>query len=260
MNNDNGKQQKIHIPASLKNKRKRKTSHRDIANLIHLQRNPEIIKRHQQQQQQNKRRKGGNLQKQRPREDFITMYLVSCSLYDLIKATTLFITLLDHIDDDTEYTDSSFSNTTPIHIIQNGIECEMSFKCYYNMIYESAMEKYKEQQLKSIKKNIVNEEDMIEKEQEHVDSVVYNKDHVMNLLRACFLIAFFYDERIKRFVMSNHSIHSEYLFTKPPDIEKIKIYIQEAGIVIDSYLFHKEIDILQMSEQCISMWIRTSML
>jgi hypothetical protein len=257
--NGNNKQQKIHIPASLKNKRKKKTSHRDIANLIHLQKNPDIIKRHQQQQQQqkqhqNKRRRLNNSLK-KPREDFITMYMIKWPLSELIKATTILITIMEHIEEDKDYDDYTLINNTPIIVTDDN---HVSFRVYYNMIYQSAIEVNKSRQKPSI---IINSEIIIEEEEDEEDeSTLFTKNHIMNLLRACFLIAFFYDERIKRFVMANHSIHSEYTLTRPPDLDKIKVFIIEAGIIIDDYLFHNTITILDMINQCIGIWVRNAMI
>jgi len=242
-------QQPIHIPSSLiNNKRKRKISHHDIANLIHLQKNPEIIRQHKEKHSQS----FNNRSKIVKHEDFITMYLVKWSLVSLIKVTNLLINIIDHQQEDDNnidnYNESFFSNNTPIKIIQendNDMDMDMnipnhieiSFKCYFKMIYNSAIEENKKNENEKNQKN-----------------------HIINLLRACFLIAFIYDERIRRFVMTNHSIHFHYMSTRPPDIDIIRNYIDNSKEIINNFLYDNNITIIEMIEQCISIWVRSAMI
>lgn len=213
---------KIHIPPSLltTNRKKRKMSHRDVSNMIHLQKNPEIL---------NKRRRQIRLSNtlSNPHDDFITMYLIKWPLHELIKATTLFMLIMKYEHDEyaTRRRDEAyFSNHTPIPIVDADGVRFMSFASYFEMIYKSALKEC-------------------------------DNPHIITLLRSCFLIAFMYDARIERFVMAQHSIHTTVTQTRPPSKSKVLAFLAAARGKVEAYLFREEEDICIMTRECIRLWV-----
>lgn len=226
-------EKKIHIPSSLMKKKKniKKMSHRDISNIMHIQKNPELLKKYRRTR----------APPQRIKDDFITMYLVKWPLHDIVKATSLLIGLMNH-QNETSWRDDSFANHTPISYIDDGFLHTVSFKRYYEMLYDSALEKYR---LRVIE-----------------DAGV--KDHLTSLLRACFVIGFIHDVRIRRFIMANHSIHANYTLTRPPDPENANVFIYECTHIVNTYLSSSDLDehvnILSMIDQCSRIWIHNCMI
>lgn len=221
----------------MKKKRKNnKMSHRDIANMMHVQNNPELLRKYRRTR----------LPPQRIRDDFITMYLVKWPLIELVKATGLIINLINH-STDTYWRECSFANMTPISYFEHGYLYTVSYKAYYNMLYDSAIEKCRHRAI----------------EDERREDVIQHQDHLISLLRACFVMGFIHDERIRRFVMANHSYHTDYTHTRPPAKETVNHFIRECGNHVNTYLSHSDendyVNILSMINQCVTYWIQMCM-
>ena len=215
--------EKIRVPASLKKKTKRvngkrERSHRDIAAIIHVQKNAGLLRR---------RRVPPSI-----RDDFITMYLVKWSLGEIVKATSLLITIINR-------SNHPFANTAPITYFADDREHTVSYRAYYNMLYNTALT------------------------QCHSGSQPDTENHIVNLLRACFVIGFICDERIRRFVMANHSIHTGYTLTRPPTRENATLFMNECHSAVEAYLRYgdeyEHTNILATVKICISAWIRLCM-
>ncbi len=226
----------IHVPASLMKKKRKnsKLSHRDIANIMHIQKNPDLLRKYRRTR----------LPPQRIRDDFITMYLVKWPLIELAKATSLIINLINH-QSDTSWRESSFANMTPITFFENGILYTVSYKVYYNILYQQALERCRQADTSLYSGN--------EEAQQH-------QDHLTSLLRACFIIGFIHDERVRRFVMAHHSYHTDYTHTRPPDKERVSEFVKECGSHVNAYLSNSDedesINILSMINLCVTCWIQ----
>lgn len=218
--------EKIRVPASLKKKPKhvngrRELNHHDIAAIIHVQKKTGL-------------RRHCRKQPRCIRDDFITMYLVKWPLSDLVRATSLLITIINE-------SNHHFASTTPFTYFIDGREHTLSYRAYYNMLYEEALLKCRD--------GSASEPD--------------TEEHTINLLRACFVIGFVFDERIRRFVMANHSIHTDYTLTRPPSRENASLFVNECRVHVEAYLrYGDEFDdtnILSTVRLCISIWIRLCM-
>lgn len=206
----------------------------DASNIAYLRTNPVIMR------QCKKARTHPPIQ-QRIRDDFVTMYLVKWSLPSITKATGLLINILNHHDDASWY-EAQFAHNTPISYVDtDGTPRTISYRLYYNQLYESAVSRCR-------------------------DGVGTGEgtDHIVSLLRACFIIGFLYDVRIRRFVMASHSLHKDYLYTRPPPKEKALLFVKECSESVDAYLTFGDEDeyanILSMTSYCITTWIRLCMI
>lgn len=219
--------QPLHVPLSLKKtkKTKRRTlSHRDIANIIHVQKNTNLLRHHRNTRNPPRF----------ARDDFITMYLVKWPLPEIVKATSLIISIINR-------SNHPFSNTAPFLCVnKEGHFDTVCYRVYYNLLYETTLEQCRNNESLS------------------------GTDHNISLLRACFVIGFIHDERIRRFVMANHSIHTDYTLTKPPSTENAIRFINECRSTVDAYLTYgdeyEEMNILSMIKTCVSSWIRLCMI
>lgn len=287
------------IPSSLLQKKKRggKHSHRDISNLILLQNNPNLLQECIEKLNNNNNKNddnhnnynnngtilshssSGNKNKLHPQhqkyienrskkhrkndtiDDFITLYLIKWKLIHLITATSLLIHVMDDEQYINNYIQTTFSNETPIYLINNGIMNELSFKRYYEMIYQSAIETFNKYSF--IKININNNDYQQQNKQDDYfnddnNDITKEEDEkqIIRLLRACFVIAFNNDQRIKRFVMSYNSYQSGILFSKPPDIQKVNQFINGSYQHIEHFLQHQlEYSILDMIKECVDVWM-----
>jgi hypothetical protein len=102
--------------------------------------------------------------------------------------------------------------------------------------------------------------------------------HLKQLLRACFMIGFTYDCRIRRFVMSRHKYHYVTFKTRPPDPHTTDGFVQQCrelfiapflsifnGDDNDDNCFDKVSavemnDMDLMIQSCIKLWIREYLL
>ena len=214
-------------------KRKRtdgKINRGDAVNMMYLRTNPVVMRQC--------KRARTLLPQQRIRDDLLTMYLVKWSLPSMTKATGLFINILNHHDEASWY-EAQFANNTPISYVDNaGILRTVSYRIYYTQLYESAVARCRD----------------------GTEGV----DHLVSLMRACFVIGFIHDVRIRRFVMANHSIHTDYLHTQAPPKEKALLFVHECRDTVDTYLTFgdedEESNILSMTTYCITTWIRSCMI
>ena len=247
---------KIHVPESLKRNsdvrgggggeeygeqktKKMKLSHKDISSIMTLQKNQALLQRYRREKERSRREEAYHKKTIEMGEDFITAFLIKWSLRNLIKVTTLLLDVMNHVVDENHYEESHFSNHTIIHVTESETH---SFADYYRMVYQSAVEK--------TKGGGAGDDDVVMDEEEE-----YRQTHIMKLLRACFVIGFLYDARIRRFVMAHHSIHTRYMLTRPPHVEKIKRFMCEATPVVDAFLFESRVNILEMIDQCVGMWL-----
>ena len=225
-------EQRIQIPASLMRKKgqKRKMSHRDISSMIHLQKNPNLLKK----------RRLATASSLPPREDLVSMILVKWHLVELLKVSRLMLIILCH--DRYSESEQVFANHTPIRVDDEMGTHFMSFLAYYKMIYQDAC--------------------LVQREGGGTSSSssVYRKTHVIRLLRACFLMAFMHDPRIERFVMAHHTIHAEYLQTRAPDPSRVLSFFVAARDVVAAFLFREEIQICEMLEETTRLWVELGMI
>lgn len=123
-------------------------------------------------------------------DDFITLFLIKWPLSRLISVTgSLLLRLLgEGEEDDDEGEEGRFANETPIHV--DGTV--LSFRRYFSFIHASARDS--------------------------------GGENVHMLLRACFLIALVYDERVRRFVLAQHSWHLMQQ-TVAPDAHRAREFI-----------------------------------
>jgi|SRR5277367_4159940 len=304
---------KMRIPSSLMNKKKKRWSHRDIANMLQLQNNPELIEllntnqqqQQQQQQQQsndynndsindngnnnnnnlssqnkrslttafnysvigedagynNKRQRkisqsyqSNIIHKKRPKkvqiDDFVTSYLIKWSLDHLINASSIFLSIIFR-EEENDCIEPIFSSN---HMIKmNDPETNqlkyVPFMYYYHDVYINAI---------TIYYDVMNNKEQEKQEfndEEKEENLLFSQNHITQLLRACFLISFMYDERIKRFVMSDHSIHRRYLLSKPPEQSKIELFINSTRHFIDDFIIHDCTNIIDMTQNCIKFWV-----
>jgi hypothetical protein len=180
-------------------------------------------------------------------DDFLSMILVNVSFHKLLFITKILLQLTNlHLDKGKEmktslsYSESYFSDYTPIHIFSDGggggdNEGDnqmqiMSFRLYYNMIYDEALK-------------VRNDE------QKH--------QHLKELMKACFLIAFVYDIRVRRFVMARHMIHYKVMKSKPPNRERALKFIEEIRLsFINPFLsLDPSMDIIKMVTCSMNVWI-----
>ena len=107
-------------------------------------------------------------------DDFITLFLVKWPLERLVSVSgQILLRLMDQEEGEGETAgEARFANETPIRV-DNVV---LSFRRYFSFIYTSARE-----------------------------SQGSGNEHM--LLRACFLVALVYDERVRRFVLAQHSWH-----------------------------------------------------
>lgn len=198
-------------------------------------------------------------QNRRPRdltyEDFLTMYLVRWSLTELIKATALLLDIMRL--DNPQSLESDFSDTAGISSVTESGETKIySFRRYYEMVYSWAIER---------QADLLETENEIKEEEEQEVEVtigvnekpVLSKLHVINLLRACFVIGFVYDIRIRRFVMAQHSIHTLYTRTSPPTPERATAFMMEATPYVDDFLGGDRVSpsIIDMVNEVIRRWL-----
>ena len=171
------------------------------------------------------------------------MYLVKWPLLEITKATHLLISILNQRTE-TSWRDACFANMTPITYFDNGYPCTISYRLYYTMLYEMALDKCRSRAT--------------------AGTMSEASDHLVTLLRACFIIGFIHDERIRRFVMATHSIHTNYTLTCPPEKDKALLFVRECTSLVNAYLSYgdedESLNILNMTNQCVSYWIHACMI
>lgn len=208
-----------------------KISHKDVTALLTLQKNPGILQQYQQMpQQQRKRRKlqiEEHRQDTRPREDFLTQCLVRWSVTDLIDTSALLLDVMTQRDCN-NYEDTLFADNTTILVSKGDTR---SFADYYRLMFQCA------------------------RDAEHTNSEENALLYHSNLLRACFVIAFVYDARVRRFVMAQHSIHTHYMQTRPPAPDSAQRFISDVAPIINDFLFTGRISLLEMVEMCCDRWL-----
>ncbi len=75
-------------------------------------------------------------------------------------------------------------------------------------------------------------------------------------LRACFVAALAYDMRIRRFVLSNHDIHYEYMGTHAPPLSKTLHFIQALRPSIDHFLTTAvDVEATALANEAFTLWL-----
>ncbi len=183
-------------------------------------------------------------------DDFLTMMLVNASFNKVVNVTKILIQLVnfhhrqenDPMHQLISYRESIFADYTPIPVIEED-ECSFhSFRQYYNMVLDeciSHLNAYTPNELASFNEK---------------------SRHLKTLLRSCFIIAFVYDVRIRRFVMARHKIHYEVIKTRPPNVEAVNRFIKECRVSFVDPFLSSQTDIVQMSQSCVQLWIDQYML
>lgn len=208
-----------------------------------------------------------HLQKRQKKEkhnyDLITMMLINSTFKDILNVTRYIIIIInDEGREDKkypcEYEETLFSNHQPILLSSssNGDnedneeeKNKISFRLYYNLIYNDAIEFNNYYNSNHRNKN---EED----EKNNINLI----NHKKMLLRLCFLIALIYDPRIRRFIMTRHFIHQYKFKSKTPLRDKTNIFIKEALIEINYFLNNQELfydgdQINDIIQKCVKLWI-----
>lgn len=200
-----------------------------------------------------------------PHEDFITMYLIKGSLEELIRATAILLRIMEHVNPHS--VDSRFADMTEIQAFDEkcGEMRSFSFKRYYEMIYQWSLDRHSS--LSDIKRE--EEKELLLAENNDNDDVivlagvkvpVLSKVHVINLLRACFVIGFIKDFRIRQYVMATHSYHLLYTKTSPPLPGRVTVFTSEALPYIDDFFLNGnnggEHTIVDMINEVIRIWVK----
>ena len=210
-----------------------KLSHKDVAALLTLQKNPDILQQYQQMPEQQRKRRKLQLQEHRqdtrPREDFMTQCLLRWSVTELIDTSALLLEVMAQRDPN-NYEDTLFADNTRITVSDGDTR---SFTDYYHMVFQCARDA----------------------DPGDDGATITTLSHHSNLMRACFLVAFVYDARVRRFVMAQHSIHTHYMQTRPPTPESAQCFISDVTPVVDDFLFTARISILEMVEMCCARWL-----
>jgi hypothetical protein len=179
-------------------------------------------------------------------DDFLTMMLIKASFYKLLVVTRILIQLINYHDVVDEchvpslhqhisYTESLFSDYTPIHVVEGDSERYYSFKLYYNMILEQCITHWQSR----------SEEELYHEKSKHMKM----------LLRSCFIIALAYDVRVRRFVMAITEVHLVNIKTRPPPTLLCTQFMDECRNSFIRPFLSNEIDIIQMVQSCIDLWI-----
>lgn len=182
-------------------------------------------------------------------DDFLTMMLVKAPFNKLLAVTRLLIQIINFHDQtgtyqSISYSESLFSDYTPIYVADEEHERYYSFKLYYNMVFEQCVAHWSLQT-------------------QEEDPTLYRDKctHLKMLLRSCFIIAFTHDIRIRRFVMARHKIHFELIKTRPPSAQLSDQFVNECRtLFINPFLSNQGLDIIQMVQSCIDLWINQYMI
>lgn len=223
-------------PKKNMSKRKRITSIASIMTVDEI----EEIKKKRLEEKEKKR-----IDEEKKSFDFITMILLKWSFDDIVNITKWIIIILNRgsinekeLKYPSEYEETLFSNHTSIILSEfneesnSYYEKKISFRLYYNMIYNDS---YDYQQNCAV---------------QNIDLI----NHKKMLLKLCFLIAFSYDPRITRFVMTRHFMHINIFKTISPNSEKTKIFLKKARLHIN-YFLNNQNEIDDVVNKCIELWI-----
>ena len=240
---------RIDIPSSLKpprhSKKKKKMTQKDVANIMSLNKNSAVLHQLRERRKQELRRKQRIVHANAVCEDFMTMMLIKWSLVELAAVTDLLLDVAS-VQDDNDHEEYAFSTRTRIRMPECGDPC---FIDYYRLVYQSAMDKIATTQINNAAAVPVPD-----------TQDEYRQAHIMRLLRACFVIGFLYDTRIRRFVMAQHTIHTLYMRTRPPDPARICSYMREIEPCVNTFLAEDRYDILSMVDQCSTVWLSRYMI
>jgi hypothetical protein len=186
--------------------------------------------------------------------DFVTAMLARLTLTQLLRFTKLLLFLMNrvsfksstttttdkedtdclyHIQHNYEYNDTIFSEYAMLDYFGENDIIRMPFREYYNMIYQKS-KNYSQQVPAS-------------------EQTTEGRIHHARQLRACFLIALVHDRRIKRFVFSRHDIHYHYLRTTPTCSKKGLQFIEQCKQSVNR-VFHNDLAILDMCDECVNIW------
>lgn len=176
------------------------------------------------------------------RDDLISLILVKWSLYHLIQCMKFLVKILENRVVCTDLEEFIFSDQTGIHCSP---ERELSFSSYFTETYQNAQLFITHYQRES-------------EEIREGEDYKRAKHEFLLLLRGIFLIAFLFDTRIQRFIMTTHSIHKEKFLSYPPGERKANLYMDSIRPIVQQFL-SGSLPLLQMSLQCTEIWTKEFM-
>jgi hypothetical protein len=159
------------------------------------------------------------------RVDLISLILVQWPFSELLTWMRLMTTVMNR-KENCKWDEFIFSDSTEIEC---GGQETMSFRCYCNEVYRNAS---------SVSR----------------DAVMDEKMYYTHAMRGCFLIAFLYDLRVQRFVMTDHFLHFQLLLSQPPARDKANHFMDSVRPMIDAFL-DKTLSLNDATHQCVACWI-----
>lgn len=187
-------------------------------------------------------------------DDFITLFLVRWTLRELVKYTKLLLIILNRTEPThslasarrmshaSEYAESHFADTTAIEYddetqeVEEDMVREVSFRRYFNLMYSSA---------KNYLRDVTPARDA-------------EAESLQRILRACFLIGFVHDARIRRFVLTKHDTHYLYMRSLPTSARRAQLFLAPATFYVDSFL-DGSMSIEEMTSRAIHFWTEECM-
>lgn len=158
------------------------------------------------------------------RENLISLILVQWSFTELLTWMRLMTTVMNR-KENCRLDEVIFSDSTEIDC---GSNTTLTFRCYCNEVFRNA--------------SAVSP-----------DAVMDEKLYYIHAMRGCFLIALLYDLRVQRFVMTDHSLHSDVLLSQRPVRQNANSYMDAVRPIVDTFL-DKTLSLNDMTQQCIACW------
>lgn len=169
--------------------------------------------------------------------DLVTLVLVKWSFSEILYLFTFLIELINR-ERSIDLEESRFLDET---LIRCSGERELSLCCFINEIYQNATHFH------SIRLAEASEDgDRIERE-------------FTLMLRGVFLLLLTYDPRVRRFILTNHSVHRLRLKSKPPGRTKISQFMERTIPLVDRFL-SLSLSLQDVSLESRSVWMSDFML
>lgn len=163
-------------------------------------------------------------------DDLVTLVLVKWNLVDIVYCIGLLMKLIQNRE---SLEESRFLDET---LIRCSEEREISLCCYVNEIFHNA----------SLYLSSSPKEEEIQKE-------------FSLMLRGVFLLLLVYDQRVQRFIMTHHKIHTRMLRSKPPGRTKTNQFMDRIVPLLNEFL-SLSLSLSNLSLQCQSIWSHEFML
>jgi hypothetical protein len=158
------------------------------------------------------------------RDDLISLILVGWQFSKLLEWMHLMTTVMNH-KENRQWDEIIFSDSMEMEC---GHEETMTFRCFCNTLFHNA--------------STVS-----------IDSPIAEKMYYMNSIRGCFIIAFLYDLRVQRFVMTDHFVHTDITVSVPPSREKANLFMDAVKPLVDAFI-NRTISMIEMTRQSIDCW------